>query len=310
MKAEREIGFGPTRHDDVAGLSGDNRGRQAPPRRGEKESRTLLRRRRLYQMRRLLRAAGLVLMVGGGIFAYRSGLAQDMITGIGDRLTMAAIDAGFVVERIDVRGAANIPVQDLHGALGVSVGDPVFGFNIDDARNRVSALGWVQSVSVARELPDGVTVDIVERVPFAVWQNDGVFRLVDRAGFVITDRRMERFAKLPLVVGDGAAEAAADLVATLATEPALNDAVRAAVRVGGRRWDIIFENGMRARLPESGESRAWNRLARLVRSHALLDRAVHVVDLRVEDRLYMRLTKDAAQERRERMEAKNHEGAV
>ncbi|RMF11468.1 MAG: cell division protein FtsQ [Alphaproteobacteria bacterium] len=141
-------------------------------------------------------------------------------------------------------------------------------------------------------------------------QSEGRFHLIDSAGVVITDEKLGRYADLPLVIGDGAQTAAASLMTVLAREPDLLADVRAAVRVGERRWDIVFRNGLRARLPEEGEARAWHRLATLVRNHDLMARAVHVVDLRKKDRLILRLTDEAAEVHRLRMSLSDQEGAV
>lgn len=304
MRAERDIGFGPNRRGPKAASQ------QAPAKRGEREAKTLLRRRRLHRVRRTARIAALVLFTVGGLVAYRTGAVMDAIEALRGQFALAAADAGYVVQQVEVSGARRTQDAEIRTALDIHQGDPVFAFDMDAARARVEALGWVKTAVVARQLPDRVTVEIVEREPFAVWQMGGAFHLIDRDGAVITSENLGRFADLPLVVGEGAGTAAALLVETLAGEPALSAVVKSAVRVGGRRWDILFENGMRARLPEDGAARAWHRLSALVHKHDLLSRAVHVVDLRQEDRLVLRLTKEAAGQRRALQAAPGEGGAV
>src|SRR5437773_216392 len=80
--------------------------------------------------------------------------------------------------------------------------------------------------------------------PLAVWQHGSKLELIDREGGVIPVTRLDRFAKLPLVVGEGAARHAAELLDMLATEPELAARVSAAIRVGDRRWNLRIDNAI------------------------------------------------------------------
>ena len=62
----------------------------------------------------------------------------------------------------------------------------------------------------------------------------------------------------------------------------------AAVRVGGRRWNLRLNNGADVLLPEGAEAPAMARLMELQTAQALLDRPVQALDLRLPDRLVVR----------------------
>ena len=64
--------------------------------------------------------------------------------------------------------------------------------------------------------------------------------------------------------------------------------VTAAVRVGGRRWNLRLDDGIDVRLPEIGAAQAWAQLARFERRHGVLQRDVATIDLRLPDRLVVR----------------------
>src|SRR3546814_4370216 len=72
------------------------------------------------------------------------------------------------------------------------------------------------------------------------------------------------------------------------SEPSLRERVTAAVRVGGRRWNIQIEGRIDVRLPEADAAAAWAQLARIERQQDLLSRDVIVIDLRLPDRLVVR----------------------
>src|SRR3546814_17144066 len=62
---------------------------------------------------------------------------------------------------------------------------------------------------------DTLFIAITERRPLALWQRHRTLALVDEDGVVITDRRLGRFATLPIVIGDGAPERAKGAIAML-----------------------------------------------------------------------------------------------
>jgi cell division protein FtsQ len=143
----------------------------------------------------------------------------------------------------------------------------------------------------------------------ALWQHGGKIELIDRTGTVIPVNRLDRFAKLPLVVGDDAAAHAADLLAMLATQPALAARVTAAIRVGGRRWNLRLDNTIDLLLPAEDPAAAWADLARLQRDSAILQRDVQAIDMRLPDRLVVRVApeppKEAPPAKKGRQTAKN-----
>ncbi len=184
------------------------------------------------------------------------------------------------------------PESQVRSVLGVSVGDSLLGFSLEDARARIEKLTWVQHATVERRLPGTVVVQLMERRPFAVWQTQGRFVLIDRAGQVVAEQDPVKdaaaFSILPLVVGPGAPEHAAALLDQLAGIPALRSRVVAAVRVGERRWNLRLNNGCDVLLPEGQELAAMTRLMELHTAQSLLDRPLQTLDMRAPDRLVVR----------------------
>jgi cell division protein FtsQ len=159
---------------------------------------------------------------------------------------------------------------------------------VADIRARIEALPWVEHATVERHLPGTVLVQVQERRPFAIWQNQGKFLLIDRQGQVVTDEAVAAFRELPLVVGPGAPEHAAALLDAIAALPALQARMTAAVRVGERRWNLVLNNDIQVLLPEGAAPAALARLMQLQTGHDLLDRPLQVVDMRLPDRLMLR----------------------
>ncbi len=222
------------------------------------------------------RAAAPGLARGGSVYSLR------------ERLGAATAASGLRVTDIVVEGRTNTPEPLLRAAISVSKGDPILGFSLEQARARIETLSWVEHATVERRLPGTVVVFLQERRPFAVWQNQKKYVLVDREGQVVADQDVAQFPDLPLIVGQGAPAAAASLLDALTDHPALAAKVAASVRVGERRWNLRMTSGSDVMLPEGHEVAAIDRLMQLQQDHAVLDRPLVAIDLRLPDRLVLR----------------------
>ena len=228
------------------------------------------------------------MMVGAGGWAWNAGLVEKAYEGVRAGLIEASAAAGLVTGEVFVVGRKMTPRQALIEALGVTLGAPLLSFDAEAARRRIEAIGWVREAIVERRFPDTIFLRIEERAPLALWQRAGRRLVIDRDGVVIDGAAPVRFSRLPVMVGDDAPEHAGRLLEVLATEPGLNQRVAAAVRVGGRRWNLRFDNGVDVELPEEDFAAAWRRLAEFERRHRLLSRDITVIDLRLPDRLVVR----------------------
>ena len=155
--------------------------------------------------------------------------------------------------------------------------------------------------------PGTLRVIIEERVPAALWQPsiDAPVVVVDSAGKVITDRLETRYARLPRVVGAGAEQRVAEITSLLDDVPELQKKVRASMLVSDRRWDLFLDNGVQVMLPEANPQKAVAELEETDKASGLLDRDITVVDLRLTDRLVVRLSDDARKARDELVSARN-----
>jgi cell division protein FtsQ len=246
----------------------------------------------LRRQRKLLRPAAwaafacLVLLFIGAIL--HSTAPGGTLTTMRERFGKATAFSGLRVTDVVIQGRANTPEPLLWAAIGVNKGDPILGFSIEQARERIASLSWVEHATVERRLPGTIVVNLQERRPFAVWQNQGKFVLIDRTGQVVANQPVAQFHDLPLVVGPGAPAAAAGLLDGLAARPSLAGRVMAGVWVAERRWNLRMTSGMDVMLPEGHVIPALDRLLQLQQDHAVLDRPLVAIDLRLPDRLILR----------------------
>lgn len=245
--------------------------------------------RRLQQRRRRLVELGALGVLGLFLLvAQVTGLTARWAEDGNHFLEDTLISAGLTVQSIQVTGREHTDPEALRAALEVARGQSLLHLDLDDMRQRVEALPWVKTANLYRSLPNRLQLHITERQAFALWQYEGKLRLIDRDGVVITTARAKDYPGLPLVVGKGAPDDAAELESLLAAQPDLAAMVSAAIRVGDRRWNIRFKNNVEAQLPQAHPEKAWAELASLERDHRILERDILHVDLRLPGKLIIR----------------------
>jgi cell division protein FtsQ len=200
-----------------------------------------------------------------------------------------AVTAGFGVKRITVEGQQHTTDADITAALATGPDTMMLAFDTDAAKARLERVSWVRHAQVMRLLPSTLQVVVEERVPFAVWQSGGHTYVVDAEGFVLAPALREAYAGLPLVVGEGAEKSAAALFDMLAPYNDLKQQLIAALRVGDRRWTLKLASGLEIMLPDDNVAEALQTVAGLDRDRGLLGRNITAVDLRLADRVTVRL---------------------
>jgi cell division protein FtsQ len=239
--------------------------------------------------------APIALVAGLGAGAVLSG--QIPVRDFSSATLSATAALGLVVSEIEVEGRETTDTATILAALDAHAGGPILSVNPARAKQQLEALPWVRSAAIERRLPGTLYVHLIERKPLAVWQHDGKQELIDRDGTVIPVTDLSRFAKLPTIVGgDAARRGAAELIDELASQPDLAARVTAAVRIGDRRWNLRIDNAIDVLLPEDDAAGAWTKLAELERANRVLQRDVRTVDLRLPDRLVVRVNDPTAKE--------------
>ncbi|WP_062204568.1 cell division protein FtsQ/DivIB [Aureimonas sp. AU12] len=206
---------------------------------------------------------------------------------------------GLSIDSVDVTGFSETSEIDLLQTLWMTGAQTLPALDVDAARQAIEAMPWIESATIVKEYPNRVRIAVVEKQPFALWQRDKDLWIVDHEGKEIVPYATTRFTDLPFVVGPGAAREASDILDKMALVPELDTRVKAYVRVGDRRWDLRLDNGVVVRLPELEPIEAAAAVMRLDRAEGLLSREIVSVDMRIEDRVVVKLTA-AAKERRDK----------
>jgi cell division protein FtsQ len=236
----------------------------------------------------LFAATGLCGMIEGGHWpTVRGELLNSHVT--------VANLLGFRVVAVQTEGQNALTDDEVLLALGVKDDTALPFLDVGAARDRLLANPLVQDATVRKLFPDRVTVHLVERKPFALWQHDGKVHILAADGTPIDEFRDSRFAHLPLVVGPSANVKAQPLLDALVLAPKIKQETYAAVLVAERRWNLRLRSGVEVKLPEADYAAALARLEALQERKNLFAKWITVVDLRAPGKVVVRLAPEAAE---------------
>lgn len=207
--------------------------------------------------------------------------------------------SGLAVNEVRIGGNRETSELDVIGVMGLTGMTSLATFDADKARAQIADLPWVAEATVRKNYPDTVSVDIKERNGYAVWQHGEKLTVIDSAGAPIDSYSPARDNTLPLVTGRGAPERVREAMGLVGAFPAIARQAKGFIRVGERRWDVRLRNGITIKLPEDGAGEALEALVALDEGQGLLTRDISEVDMRLTDRIVVRLGADALKTREE-----------
>ena len=244
--------------------------------------------------------AALVFLSGAGVYGIVKGEHVPAIfNAIKDTADAGANAMGMRIATVSLSGQRQVSREEIFAAAGVTDHSSLLFLDVADARAKLEAIPWIAEATVRKLYPDRLQITVTEREPFALWQQQGKVKVIAADGTVLSEKVEPRLSSLSFVVGNGAAARARDFLAVLDKYPSIRDSVRASIYVAERRWNLKLKNGVDVRLPETNLEGALATLARLDREKNLLSRDITAVDLRLADRLTVRLSDAVAQAREE-----------
>ncbi|MEN3931323.1 cell division protein FtsQ/DivIB [Microvirga sp. W0021] len=239
---------------------------------------------------------------------WQSGQINEFINENGPLYHVAARAFGLGIDRVTIAGINQLRESEILGAAGISPKVSLLFVDANEMRDQLERMPLVKTAAVRKLYPNELVITLTEREPFAIWQLNGELFIVAEDGTVIDHTVDARFASLPLVVGENANKHIKEYLALLDAAGPLKKRIRAGTYVAGRRWTLKMENGVDVRLPETGTMEALQRMVSLERAQSVLEKDILAVDLRMPDRVVVRLSGEAAAARAETMKKKKFYG--
>jgi cell division protein FtsQ len=242
-------------------------------------------------------ASALIVLGSIGYGIVKGGHLEPVVATFRTVRDGAANAAGFRIAGVSFTGNQHLNREEILTRAGISGTSSLLFFDVADARQRLMQDPRIADATILKLYPDRLQITITERQPFALWQKNKQISVIAADGVVLEHYVSRAFVDLPFVVGKGADTRAKDFVALLNRYPEVRANVRAAILIAERRWNLRLKNGLDVKLPESGMEQALARLVALDRELQITSRDITVLDLRLLDRVAVRMSDAVAQAR-------------
>jgi cell division protein FtsQ len=225
-------------------------------------------------------------------------------------VTLVAAAPSLQIGHVAVRGLERLSTGEVLALVAGLRGQNILAVDLDHWQGKLLSSPWVDSATIRRVLPSTVEITVRERRPMGVGRIGTAMYLIDSRG-VIIDEYGPAYADVDLPIIDGLAaspqdggsivdvaraEFAARVIASLAARPELQQMV-SQLDVSNLHDAVVILDGDPALL-RLGDADFAARLQQYVDlAPALRERvtAVDYVDLRFDQRLYVRPAKSRAQ---------------
>ncbi len=267
-------------------------------------SRTILFLERFVPNRIGVAATAAMLIGSVSLGVVKGNHIDTIVSAMNDARNAAANTAGFRIADVAINGRKQLTQDEILAIGGVTGRSSLLFLDAATVRDKLKSNPWIADANVLKLYPDRLQIDVTERKAFAVWQQDGRLSVIADDGAVLESYIARRFTGLPLVVGKGAETHAKDFLALLDRYPQVRGVTKAAIYVGERRWNLRLKDGLDIRLPENDIGNALAMLSKLDNETKLFSRDIVAVDMRLADRVTVRLSEEAGKARDELFKAK------
>ena len=188
----------------------------------------------------------------------------------------------FMIKVASIDGSSDELANEIREILPLDFPVSYFDLDIKYLHKVVNEIPAVASAAIKISAGGVLQINVAEKSPAFIWRKDNVMSVIDETGsFIrIANSRLD-YPKLPLVVGEAADLAVSEISSLMQANEYFKDHVRAFIRVGERRWDLILENNVRIMLPQREFLAAFDRLMLMNEAGSLLSGRLSNIDMRL-----------------------------
>ena len=180
-----------------------------------------------------------------------------------------------------VSGRSRTPIKMLKTYCAPLYKKPLVFIDLRVLHESMTQLPWIKTLTIERHFPNTLYFQIEERKPIALWCHKHKRYLVDRDGQLLTLPHIPKeFQNLYPLLGEEAFLAFPKLFSTLQKYPNILKRVTRFTWIRKRRWNILLDHSIVAKLPDHNIDAAIVRL-----EHVLSLDMAKVIDLRIPQRI-------------------------
>ena len=198
------------------------------------------------------------------------------------------------VSKLEIKTTNLDLINQINAILKLSFPINSIKLDINHIQKIINQIDSVESSNVRINDSGVLLVEVIERKPVAVYRENDDLALIDLKGYKINNifSRSDR-KDLPLIVGtEGNYQVKEALEIYQLLSIYLNE-IRGLIRIGERRWDIIFKNNKRIKLSEKYPKRSLRNFLSSDKSYLISSNDFVIIDLRFTNKIILRrLTED------------------
>jgi len=209
------------------------------------------------------------------------------------------LDSYFMVRNVKIKGNTFISMDELSHYLKGVQGKSILSVNLKGVANKIKNHPWVRDVSVRRELPGTIWVDVLERTPAVYVNSDSKLYIADEEGVILGNNSGE-LLRLPVVYGidisgiksgvksrEEGLKSAIEVKRVLTSIPWI-DLTTTGIEVGERSQIVLHLKGYRIKLGRGGYQEKLQRFYNIVKNLQDRDIPYKEVDLRFENQVIVK----------------------
>ena len=185
-------------------------------------------------------------------------------------------------------------VNQINAILKLSFPINSIKLDINHIQKIINQIDSVESSNVRINDSGVLLVEVIERKPVAVYRENDDLALIDLKGYKINNIFSRNDRKdLPLIVGTGGNYQVKEALEIYQLLSIYLNEIRGLIRIGERRWDIIFKNNKRIKLSEKYPKRSLRKFLSSDKSYLISSNDFVIIDLRFTNKIILRkLTED------------------
>ena len=196
----------------------------------------------------------------------------------------------FMIKVASVDGASDELAHEIREIMPLDFPVSYFDLDIKYLHKVLNDIPAVASAAIKVTVSGVLQINISERIPAFIWRKDDVISVIDEKGeFIRLATSRLDYPELPLVIGEAANLSIADISSLMEDNQYFLDQVRAFIRVGERRWDLVLDNNLRIMLPQAEFLAAFDRLMLMSESGSLFSNQLSSIDMRLVERPTVRV---------------------
>ena len=169
----------------------------------------------------------------------------------------------FLINLIKIDGVNHRISNEIRSVMNLDLPISSYDFDLENIKSKVQLMSIVETANLF--IADNIiNVEILERKPSIIWQNNDNLEILDANGISISSvNSRHKHLNLPLIAGQGANKHVKEALFIYHHNLIFSEQLIGLVRVGNRRWNMDLINNRRVMLPSEGVNKALKKMIEL-----------------------------------------------